>query len=49
MLAAAARDPTLTIPANSGLAVLRAPDQGDSYRGRALAELKRARCKYRKH
>jgi uncharacterized membrane protein len=46
--AAQARDPTLTIPANSGLAVLRAPDQGDAYRGRALAELKRAKCQYRK-
>jgi uncharacterized membrane protein len=46
--AAVSADPTLTIPANSGIALLRAPDQGDSYRARALAELKRARCQYRK-
>lgn len=39
---------TLTIPANRGLAVLRAPDKGEAYRPRAMAELKRARCQFRK-
>lgn len=38
----------LTIPANRGLAVLRAPDQGEAYQARSLAELKRARCQFRK-
>jgi uncharacterized membrane protein len=38
---------TLTIPANRGLAVFRAPERGEAYRPRQMAELKRARCQYR--
>jgi uncharacterized membrane protein len=38
----------LTIAAQSGLALIRAPDQGEAYRERNLAELKRARCAVRK-
>lgn len=45
---AVAQDATLTIPANEGVAVLRAPDQGEAFRNRALAELGRARCSARK-
>lgn len=45
---AVAQEATLTIPANEGLAVLRAPDQGEAYRNRALAELSRANCQFRK-
>jgi uncharacterized membrane protein len=40
-------DSTLAVPAQKGVVVLRAPDQGLSYRARNLAELKRARCAYR--
>ncbi|MCC7253954.1 hypothetical protein [Hyphomicrobium sp.] len=39
---------TLTIPANEGIVVIRAPDRGEAYRPRALAELKRATCRYRR-
>lgn len=39
---------TLTIPANEGIAVIRAPDRGEAYQTRAMAELKRARCQYRR-
>jgi uncharacterized membrane protein len=46
--AAATNETTLTIPANKGLAVIRAPDRGDAYSARVLAELKRAKCQYRK-
>lgn len=38
----------LTLHANEGLAVLRAPDRGEAYSTRALAELKRAKCQYRR-
>jgi uncharacterized membrane protein len=41
------RDATLTITANEGIAVIRAPDKGEAYRARAMADLKRARCVYR--
>ena len=41
-------DAMLTVAAQKGLAVLRAPDQGQAYSGRNLAELKRARCDFRK-
>lgn len=44
---AVSRDSMLTIPANEGIAVLRAPDQGEAYRNRALAELSRANCQLR--
>ncbi|MGE0024720.1 MAG: hypothetical protein AB7S70_13945 [Hyphomicrobium sp.] len=39
---------TLTIPANKGIALIRAPDRGEAYRARGMAELKRASCSYRK-
>jgi uncharacterized membrane protein len=39
---------TLTVAAPSGLAVVRAPEQGLAFRARNLAELKRARCAFRK-
>lgn len=39
---------TLTIPANKGIAVIRAPDRGEAYRAKALAELKRANCQFQK-
>ena len=42
------RDPTLTVPARKGIAIIRAPEQGEAYRVRNLAELKRARCTYRR-
>jgi uncharacterized membrane protein len=42
------RDPTLTVPARRGIAIIRAPEQGEAYKVRNLAELKRARCTYRK-
>jgi uncharacterized membrane protein len=42
------RDTTLTITANEGLAVIRAPDKGEAYRARAMADLKRARCQYKR-
>lgn len=45
---AVTNEATLTIPANKGVAVIRAPDRGEAYGARALAELKRARCQYRK-
>lgn len=38
----------LTVHANEGLAVLRAPDRGEAYSTRALAQLKRAKCQYRR-
>lgn len=38
---------TLTIPANEGIAIIRAPDRGEAYEPRAIAELKRAQCQYR--
>ncbi|MBX9861607.1 MAG: hypothetical protein K2Y42_02535 [Hyphomicrobium sp.] len=38
----------LTLHANEGLAVLRAPDRGEAYSTRALAQLKRAKCHYRR-
>lgn len=47
-VAAVTGEATLTIPANKGLAVIRAPDRGESYSSRALAELKRATCAYRR-
>lgn len=46
--AATTAESTLTIPARKGIAVIRAPDRGDAYTARVLAELKRAQCKYRK-
>lgn len=45
---AVTREATLTIPANEGIAVIRAPDRGEAYRPRAMAELKRAQCSYRR-
>ncbi|MDQ8697263.1 hypothetical protein [Hyphomicrobium sp. LHD-15] len=45
---AAIRDSTLSITANEGIAVIRAPDRGEAYRARAMADLKRARCQYRR-
>lgn len=39
---------TLTITANEGIAVVRAPDKGEAYRPRAMADLKRANCQYRR-
>lgn len=44
--AAVTQEDTLTIPANKGIAVIRAPDRGEAYRPRAMAELKRASCKF---
>ena len=44
-LTTVSRDSMLTIPANEGIAVLRAPDQGEAYRNRTLAELSRAVCR----
>jgi hypothetical protein len=38
----------LTVPARKGIAIIRAPEQGEAYRVRNLAELKRARCTYRR-
>ena len=45
---AVTREATLTIPANEGIAIIRAPDRGEAYRPRAMAELKRAQCRYRR-
>lgn len=42
------REATLTIPANEGIALIRAPDRGEAYRQRSLAELKRADCRQRR-
>lgn len=39
---------TLTLPANEGIAIIRAPDRGEAYRARMMAELKRATCSYRR-
>lgn len=39
---------TLTVAAQKGIAVLHAPSQGQSYNARNLAQLKRARCAFRK-
>lgn len=39
---------TLTVPAEVGLAIIRAPNQGEAYDARNLAEITRARCEYRK-
>ncbi len=38
----------LTVRANEGLALIRAPDRGEAYRVRALAALKRAGCQYQR-
>jgi uncharacterized membrane protein len=38
----------LTLHANEGLAVIRAPDRGEAYTTRAIAQLKRAKCQYRR-
>jgi len=46
--AAVTQSATLTITANEGIAVIRAPDKGEAYSARAMADLKRARCKYRR-
>lgn len=46
--AAAAPSSALTVRANQGLAIIRAPDRGDAYRARAKAELKRATCRYQR-
>jgi uncharacterized membrane protein len=40
-------EPVLTVPAQTGVALVRAPEQGQAYRARNLAELKRARCAFR--
>jgi uncharacterized membrane protein len=45
---AVTQESTLTIPANEGIAVIRAPDRGEAYRARAMAELRRATCRYRR-
>lgn len=45
---AVTQEATLTIPANKGIAVIRAPDRGEAYRAKALAELKRANCQFQK-
>jgi len=42
------REATLTIRANEGVAIVRAPDRGEAYNPRALADLKRADCKFRR-
>ncbi len=42
------RQATLTIAANEGLAIIRAPDRGEAYQPRALADLKRAECRYQR-
>ena len=39
---------TLTVGAETGLAIIRAPSQGAAYEARNLAELRRARCAFRK-
>ena len=44
---ASPQDPVLTVPAQTGIAIVRAPEQGQAYRARNLAELKRARCAFR--
>jgi uncharacterized membrane protein len=41
-------DKTLTVGAQQGLAIIRAPNQGAAYEARNLAELSRARCAFRK-
>ena len=43
---AVTQEATLTIPANKGLAIIRAPDRGEAYRARSMAELKRANCQF---
>ena len=45
---AATPSAALTVRANEGLALIRAPDRGDAYRARATAELKRAKCRYQR-
>lgn len=45
---AVTQEDTLTIPANEGIAIIRAPDRGEAYRPRAMAELKRASCRFRR-
>ena len=45
---AVTQETTLTIPANEGIAIIRAPDRGEAYQPRAMAELKRATCRYRR-
>jgi hypothetical protein len=42
------QNPTLTVPARKGIAIIRAPEQGEAYRVRNLAELKRASCAFRR-
>lgn len=41
------QDVTLSVAAQTGLAVVRAPDQGAAYAARNLAELRRATCAFR--
>lgn len=43
----ASEDQTLRLTASSGIVMVRAPEQGEAYRVRNLAELKRASCSYR--
>lgn len=45
---ASADGSALTLHANEGLAVIRAPDRGEAYSTRAIAQLKRAKCQYRR-
>lgn len=45
---AVTQEATLTIPANEGIALIRAPDRGEAYRQRAMAGLKRADCRPRR-
>jgi uncharacterized membrane protein len=47
LAAAVTRESTLTIPANTGIVLIRAPDRGEAYNARAMAELKRARCQFK--
>lgn len=44
---AVTQDSVLTISANEGLALIRAPDRGEAYRQRDMAALKRATCRPR--
>jgi uncharacterized membrane protein len=46
--AAAQEESVLAIAAQAGVALLRAPDQGQAYATRNLAELGRSRCAFRK-
>lgn len=40
-------DTTLSLPAQTGIAVVQAPDQGAAYAARNIAELRRATCAFR--